>query len=280
MAAITDLDSYVEKLTGGDSGVPDVMFVRKYANVGGSQVVWVSGGRFSTWLYDGIPGGAVTPTTVAAPTKSTQGAIPFTNPSGGRAKWLANFSYVPNAGGHDIVMLYDRLLHIGGLDGTVTSAQTVGGTLTRNTGGVGNLIFAEIYTSVGTSAQEITASYTNQAGTSGRTTTSAVIGGSTSGFNNSPGVFITLPLQVGDTGVQSVQSVTLGASTNTAGDFGITVGRPLTFTVPGYAMPYQSDLIGVGGIPEISADACLAMAVRVSTSTESAFTAMLSTLEA
>ena len=61
-----------------------------------------------------------------------------------------------------ILVLYDRLLHIGGLNATTTAAQTVGGSLSRYTGGAGNQIWVEIYTQIGTTATTITANYTNQ----------------------------------------------------------------------------------------------------------------------
>jgi hypothetical protein len=178
MAAIADLSDYVNRATGGNSGTPENVFWYKQPYIAATIDTWAAGLMYSMWKYDGFPGPGATPTTVAAPTSSTAGAMPFTDPGGGRQKWLMTSSMItvgPNAGG---VFLYDRLLHIGSLDGTVTTAQTVGGSLTRHTGGAGNQIWIEIYTAVGTTNRTITASYTNQSGTSGRTTQAVLFGAS------------------------------------------------------------------------------------------------------
>ena len=160
----------------------------------------------------------------------------------------------------EVVILYDRLLHISGLSGTSTSAQTVGGTLTRNTTGEGNQIWVEIYGQIGATATTITASYTNTAGTSGRTTQAVAIGGTN---NREVTRVIPLTLQAGDTGVQAVASVTLAATTGTAGDFGITIARPLAFANNENAgSQFIRDFIA--GMPDsdvIPADACLALAI-------------------
>jgi hypothetical protein len=44
--------------------------------------------------------------------------------------------------------------------------------------------------------------------------------------------FQIMPLQAGDRGVKSVESLTLSASTGTAGNFGLTLFRPI-MTFPG-----------------------------------------------
>jgi len=125
------------------------------------------------------------------------------------------------------LILYDRLVHQGGLDATSIAAQTTNlptPALTRYTDGVGVWILVTVWTLVGTTATTITASYTNQAGTAGRTTVATAFGGT--GFREF-GRGILLPLQAGDTGVKSVESVTLAASTTTAGNFGVALIKPL-----------------------------------------------------
>ena len=131
--------------------------------------------------------------------------------------------------------------------------------MTRNTGGVGNQIWVEIYTALGSSGTTITASYTNQAGASGRTTKAVSIGGT---GNNEAQRMLPLPLQDGDTGVQAVASVTLAGSTGTAGDFGVTVVRPLGLgAIPVAGAGFLRDYVtGLPGLPKIDTDASLAMA--------------------
>jgi hypothetical protein len=161
----------------------------------------------------------------------------------------------------EVVIAYDRLLHIGGLSGTSTSAQTVGGTLTRNTGGEGNQIWVEIYTQIGATASTITASYTNQAGTSGRTTQAVAIGGTN---NREVTRVIPLTLQAGDTGVQAVASVTINTtSTGTAGDFGITIARPLVFgnNENTGSMFLRDFIAGMPAAQKLVDDECVAFAI-------------------
>lgn len=279
MASITDLSDLVNRMTGGNSGTPENCFWFKQFTVANVTDSWAIGLMYSMWKYDGIPGAGANPTTVANPTNATAGAISVTNPGGGRQKWLIQAVAQGDAANVGGILLYDRLLHIGGLDGTVTTAQTVGGTLSRHTTGVGNMIAVEIYTAVGTTARTITASYTNQAGTASRTTSATLFGGTVGTAGNDAQLFILLPLQAGDTGVQSVQSVTISATTGTAGNFGVNIIHPYCFLGVGSAAG-RDFTTGPGNMPEIETNACLALTVVALTSTEATTQGMLATVEA
>lgn len=270
MTALTSLSDYVNRATGGNSGTPENTFWFKYPYIANTVDTWAAGLMYSTWKYDGFPGPGATPTTVTAPTNATAGAIPFTDPGGGRQKWLMSAGIGSSPTDVGYVILYDRLLQIGGLDGTNTGAQTVGGSLTRNTGGAGNQIWIDITTAVGTTARTITASYTNQAGTSGRTTAAVTFGGTAGTVGNDANLLIPLPLQAGDTGVQAVASVTIGTgSTGTAGNFGVLVVKPiafLTFEESGSAT--KNFAVGMPGVPALESGACIGCAVYANTTTE------------
>lgn len=288
MAAITDLSDLVNRMTGGNSGTPENIFAFKAFTIAGTADSWNAGGLYSTWLYDGFPGPGSAPGAAAIPTSATAGAIPFTNPGGGRTKWLVQASAI--AGDTSAVgglLLYDRLLHISGLSGTTITAQNVQTSsptpaLTRYTGGTGNQIMVEIYTAIGTTARTITASYTNQAGTTGRTTPAFPIGGSSGGPTQDANACFILPLQAGDTGVRAVESVTISASTGTAGNFGVNIIHPLSWLLPNYSggNAQRDFTVGPGGLPEIQTNACLATAVVALTGTEVPQWLMLSTVEA
>lgn len=257
MAALTDLSDIINRGTGGSSGAPENIFWFKDARVGAANAVAPTAGRLtSLWEYNGSPSHGAAPTTVANPDNTTQGGIKQTDPAGGTQKWLLGGVAASLTAG--MVVLYDRLLHIGNLSGTVTTAQTVGGSLTRNTGGVGNQIWVEVYTQIGATGTTITASYTNQAGTSGRTTQATVFGGT--GFREAQRI-IQLPLAAGDTGVQAVASVTVLATTGTAGNFGCIIANPLLHMPIGQVgVGLARDLIaGLPPIREVVTDACLAM---------------------
>jgi hypothetical protein len=257
MAALTDISDLINRASGGNSGTPQNRFWFKAARIAGAAPPALIAGRAaSLWQYDGIPGGGVAPTTVAAPDNTTAGALPFTSAGGGRQSWMTQAWATGLNGG--TLILYDRLLHIGGLSGTVATAQTVGGTLTRNTGGAGNFVFAEIYSLIGTTARTITMSYTDQDGNNGQTSTAVAIGAT--GFREQTrAIFLTLA--AGDTGVQAVADVTINATTGTAGNFGIVVGNPIGYLpVGGAGAPGWRDYVtGLPGIPEIESGACLSL---------------------
>ena len=257
MAAIADLSDLVNRATGGNSGTPQNLFFLKSARVSGAAAnATIAGRPASLWRYDGQPSAGAAPTTVAAPDNTTNGALKQASPGGGRQQWLTQFWVTGLVAG--TVLLYDRLLHIGGLSGTTATDQTVGGTLTRHTDGEGNFIFAEIYTLVGTTGTTITASYSNTTPTSGRTTAAVTFGGT---GRREVSRVILLPLQVGDTGVTAVATADLGVSTGTAGNFGITVGHPLAYA--GVGSPgsggWRDFATGLPGLPEVEAGACLAL---------------------
>jgi hypothetical protein len=147
------------------------------------------------------------------------------------------------------------------LSGTVTTAQTTNlptAALTRYTSGVGVMASLEITTAVGTTATTATVSYTNSAGVAGRTSPAVTFGGT----NDRQASQVQLvPLQAGDVGVRSVESVTLAASTGTAGAFGVTLFRPLAalpwFELNDEGMPY--DMVKHLGcfFEPIQSDACI-----------------------
>jgi hypothetical protein len=164
-------------------------------------------------------------------------------------------------------ILVDRLSHQGGLVGNTTSPQTTNlptAALTRYTDGVGVMMGLSIYASTISSVGvgfSITVSYTNQDGTSGRT----------SPLQNYPydwssqGIFLLLPLQNGDRGVRSVESFTTTTTQSGAGNLGITLFKPLCMIGKNMierANIYQKDFITgglLGGIPNISDSACLSI---------------------
>lgn len=120
-----------------------------------------------------------------------------------------------------VIHIYDRVWSCSGFNGTLTTAQAVTGfpSLTRpDSNGTGLAVWVECYTAIGATASNITVQYTNQAGTSGRNTVSTAMITSMPANRMFP-----VPLQSGDTGVRSIQSITLSASTGTAGNFGVTL---------------------------------------------------------
>lgn len=173
---------------------------------------------------------------------------------------LSSFQVQSTVGSLGAVLIVDRLVHQAGLSG-ITGTQTLNlptTALPRYTDGRGVMIGIRIYTQIGATSTTVTASYTNQDGVAGRTAKTNVIGNT--GFRETPRI-IFLALQEGDTGVRSVQSITLAASTGTAGNIGVVLFKPIAMVPLSFAAePTNANFINgnlIGNIPEYDKDACL-----------------------
>lgn len=280
MTALTDLSDLVNKASGGNSGTPDNLWFHKVARIAGvTATAPIAGRPASLWTYDGQPGAGITPTTAAVCDNTTNGGLKQADPGGGREKFMYSAWATGLVGG--TLILYDRLLHIGGLSGTTITAQNVQTTtpspvLTRYTDGVGNFAWAEIYTIIGTTVATITMLYVDQAGAD--STSPAVTFGGTGSREQTRCIF--LPLAAGDTGIQAVKTVT-NSTTGTAGNYGVTIGHPLAYIgigAPGGA-GWRDFSTGMPGIPEIQTDACLAFLWVPATTTAPEIMGALSMLE-
>lgn len=165
-----------------------------------------------------------------------------------------------------VLMLMDMQGYYPGISMNVLTAQTLTGTPTlRYTNGVGVRAFMVVTTSTGAVAHNIAISYTNQAATAGRALPVTVAGTASaiaphithSGTAaNNYGPF--LPLASGDTGMQSVQTVTLSAASG-AGVSALVFARPilsLPITTAGVAA--ERDLLNqLASLPRVMDGACL-----------------------
>ena len=163
------------------------------------------------------------------------------------------------------LMLVDMQGYYPGISNNTTSAQTLVGTPSlRYTNGGGVRAFQVQTAAAGATAQNIALSYTDQDGNAGNTlpvtvamTASAIAGHvSHSGTAaNNYGPF--LPLASGDTGIRSVQTVTMSAA-NT-GTFALVLARPLaTITLSVAGLMTEKDLLNqIPSLPEIKDGACL-----------------------
>lgn len=288
MGSIVSLSDLVNRLTGGNNGSPESVFVFKNSRIQSTSVTTFGTAGFiaSHWMNDGYPGSGAVPGAAAIPTRTTQGAIPITNAGGGRTKYLHTASI--SSSQLSSYIIYDRLYHTtqrsGGsaLDATLTTEQTLStAALTRYTDGVGNIAFVEIYGTslLGTTETTITMKYTNQAGTQNQVGQAVRFGGTS---RRSRQQILMLPCASGDTGIQQVQSVTLAGTTGTAGNWGITVGHPLAYIgIPqaggGSTRTYAQEL---PGMVEVKEDACLSILYLINTTTLAETTGFLTFVEA
>lgn len=214
----------------------------------------VAGRPFSTWYLAGNPSTGSANTTLAGVALSSSssmvnGQIRHVDPVSGNA-YLAGLSATATQAG--LLLLCDRLWHNGGFTITSTTAQTVNSAtfpardIDGSSNGNGVLLGLEISAAAGAAAPTITVGYTNQAGTGSRTGTNSFA------TANSPGagVFFPIGLQAGDTGVRSVQSLTLSASW-LSGTMNLVAYRPLAaLALPGTFIPAAIDAI-TGGLPRL-----------------------------
>lgn len=199
----------------------------------------------SSWTSaDYPPAGAAPTTAVALDYSGALGAQSIRHPSVGAGRLCLVGADTGDKFG-TAYMLIDRLSHMGGLSGTSTSPQTTNlptAALPRYTDGTGVMIGVQVYTTMGSTDSVLTISYTNTTPTAGRT---AVVLFSAS--TPSAGAFYIAGLQGADTGVTSVESATLSLSTGTAGNFGITLFKPLAIIanqVPSHSHKNGGDMVG------------------------------------
>lgn len=164
------------------------------------------------------------------------------------------------------LMLVDMQGYYPGINMNVATVQNLVGTPTlRYPNGAGVRAYLTIRTTTGGTAHNLSMSYTNQSGTSGRTlpvtvscTASAITPHIThSGTSaNNYGPF--LPMASGDTGIQSVQSVQLSAASG-AGTAALVLARPLlTLPISTVGVASERDLLNqLPSLPRIYDGACL-----------------------
>jgi hypothetical protein len=255
--ALTDFNEYVERLS--ENRASDFLM-----NQGMGRSLRLNA-IFNT--FSPVP---ATPTaSIVTDKNSLQSIGPIPAISTGRLTFLGGrFSFMPisTGGGGAAGIMIDLLNISGGMNATLTTPQTTGlptAALTRYTSGEGVRAGIVIFTQVGNTLTTVTVSYTNQAGVSGRTSTATSFGSSGTSGSRETNAFIPIPLQAGDTGVRSIESVTLAGTTGTAGNFGVCLYKPLSMIsledVSGGQAPLDavnSNCI-IGSLCEIHPDACL-----------------------
>jgi len=180
----------------------------------------------SLFRIAGLP--AAAPAVAASPgtalSRTSTGAMFI--PPASLTSYITNYEGVSGSTG--TMVLADRLVEVGGLSGIVTTAQTVNSVAlpARASAADDVELWLEVFTLAGTTTSSVTASYTNNLGVAGRTAT--LVGGIPA-TGTPVGRSYQMALQAGDTGVQSVQTVTIGASTGVAGNLGIVLRRTMLF---------------------------------------------------
>lgn len=182
----------------------------------------MSSGQLSTrWRGTGDPPLGEIPTSAVGCDSNTLGSWKLPPIPPGNSMYIAEINVAQSVLGQFI--LFDRLSHMGGLVGNITTSQTVNldvstaisqGRVVANCPAV--LWALETYSNLGATATTATVTYTNGEGIPGRTTTVTIP--STMRIGS---VWPILPND-DDKCIGSIQSIQLAASTGGAGNFGIT----------------------------------------------------------
>ena len=224
-----------------------------------------AGQYHSGWRATGQPGQGAIPTTAAVPDNETTGAINFTQQTAPAKSYWAGGDFMAGTGGTTIE-IHDRLAHMGGLSGTVATAQTVDldlNALTANNvvarRGAANYSdvqwWLEWYADTGGTAVTATVNVTYNDGTSGNLTAVSLAA-------TRRGTFLQ-PLNnlipAADSGkfIRDVNTVTLSATTGTAGNFGVTATRRITGLYCPIANQVFSQDWATAKMPEVVNEACL-----------------------
>lgn len=257
---ISTVDGFLDALANNNSRL--VIDKASLANAAAGQF-------FSLWTATGVPGTGTIPTSAVVPTKATTGAFGFTNqtaPATSYLGWLA----VQHSNSASNLEIHDRLACMGGLSGTVTTAQgalslvtTDPGADRRGDSNYSNVMWwLEVYTALGATGVNATVNVTYNDDSTGNLTAIAL--GAT------PRAGRLYPLVSASAGkfIKAVNSVTLSATTGTAGNFGITATRQRTSVSAPLLNKTETFDWAQLGLPEIPNDSCLMLVMLcVTTST-------------
>ena len=226
-----------------------------------------AGEFFSLWRATGQPGqGAIPTTTPSMCNNTTLGGMNFTQQTSPSTSYLGIIEgLTANAG--TTLEIHDRIAHVGGYSGIVTTIQPAAGSaLALNSFSTDNIAarigdanysdvtwWVEWYSDTGSTASNCTINVTFNDGTSNNLTAFV--------FGRRTGRMIPLNglVQAVDSGkyIRAVNTVTLSASTTAAGSFGITATR---YRAANY-MPVVNARFTANwadlGLPEVANNSCL-----------------------
>lgn len=258
---ITTLDGLVSAL--GNNSTRVILDKASLANAAAGQ-------QFSLFRATGLPAQGAIPGAAAVVDHTLTGAMGFaqqTGPATSYFAWLRAFT----ANATMQVEIHDRLAHMGGLNGTLLTAQTVSvdvtGTGSNLAARRGEANYSDVtwwlewYTDTGATASNATVNVTYDDASTGNLGVIAV------GGTVRAGRIIQLTPAVAGRYIRAVNNVTLSASTGTAGSFGVTATRlraGIDTTVANLASAYDWALLG---LPEIYNSSCLFPIVTCSTTT-------------
>lgn len=228
----------------------------------------------SLWRATGQPGQGAVPAAAAVCNNALVGAIGFAQQTGPATSYGA-YLEVATSNAAMTLEIHDRLAHMGGLVGNLSSAQTVN--LNLNSLSTDNLVerigdsnysdvqwWLEWYTATGSTAVTATVNVTYNDGTTGSLSASLAATRPASFMLPLNGL---IPSAAAGKFIRGITSVQLSATSGTAGSFGVTATRPrMTIGCPIANHKFVADWAALG-LPEIYNSSCLFPVVLTSTTT-------------
>lgn len=226
----------------------------------------VAGQFQSLWRATGQPGQGAIPTTAAVCDNSLVGSMQFAQQTDPATSYLTILEGLcSNAG--TTLEIHDRLMHMGGLNATLLTAQTVNLDVHTNIGSSnlsarkGDTNYSDIqwwiewFADTGSTASNATINVTYDDASTGNLTVQAV-GGTVRATRIIP-LNSLIPAANSGRYIRAINSVTLSASTGTAGNFGFTATRfRCALYKPLANARWTADWAGLG-LPEIHNSSCL-----------------------
>ncbi len=239
-----------------------------------TSITTVAAQQFSMFDVAGNPGaGSLTIGNITAglvPTDADTG-YPTINAFGGAATgYLAQASFRSSVPGGCI--LYDRLYHAGSVSLLALATTTFASQpvfTSRIPGGTNYNwleIQLEINAAVSATATTVSVTYTNEAGTTGRSTGAISVNGLITRR------VVAMPLQAGDKGVQKIESVIVGGTVATSGTFNVILARRLAEFDIRVANALDQQAWDGTGAPQVWADSALWHVVQPDGTTGGAMT--------
>lgn len=226
-------------------------------------------GQFhSLWRATGQPGQGVIPSTAARCTNALTGSLQFTQQTDPVKSYLSIMEGLCSNNASTLEV-HDRLMHMGGLVGNVATAQTANLDLYANlasdnlTARTGDTNFSDVswwlewYTDTGSTVVTATVNVTYNDASTGNLTAISLAATSRATFMQPLNYLI--PAASAGKYIRCVNTVTLSATTGTAGSFGVTATRyRAALYQPIANARFTADWAGLG-IPEIPNSFCLAL---------------------
>ena len=261
--AITSVDKLVDALLNNSSR----LIIDK-----ASVASQAAGNYVSLWRATGQPGQGAIPAAAAVCNNAMIGAINFNQQIAPVQSALGQLE-VSCGNAMTTVEIHDRLAHMGGLNGTLATAQTVGIDFSALTSDnlasrIGDANYSDIqwwlewYTATGATAVTCTVNVTYNDGTTGALSVALAATRPAS---------LMIPLNglipAGGAGkyIRGITSIQNSATTATAGSFGVTATR-FRGSVTAFAafVKYREDWAGIG-LSEVANSACLFPLVQTTT---------------